>query len=115
MSKAEDTPLSGGGYGGVPDDALFVSGIDLVSPWRDASAVADELNARLEALGADVRVVRAVPHVNGRGEPELRLRLEGARVVVRALRRAGRMRADGVAALERMVDEREGELGHEAA
>lgn len=115
LSKAEDAPLSGGGgYGGFPDDALFVPGIDLVSPWLDAKAVADELNAALEALGTDVRLVRAVPHVDGRGEPVVWLRLEGARVVVRALHRAGPLRAGGVVAFGRMVDEREGELGHAA-
>lgn len=33
-----------GGYGG-PDEAMFVSGVDYVSPWREANEVAQELIA----------------------------------------------------------------------
>jgi hypothetical protein len=109
----EDTSTDGGGLGG-PDEALYVRGVDYVSPWRDADAVAAEMNAALEALGVDTRAIRAVPHVGARGEPVVWLRLEGARVVARALRGASAPVA-GLAVLQRIVDEDEGELRHGAA
>ncbi|MGW1615405.1 hypothetical protein ACWCQZ_39345 [Streptomyces sp. NPDC002285] len=110
---AEDTSPGGGGVGG-PEDALYVPGVDYVSPWRAAAEVADEVNAALVALGVDVRLLRAVPHVDARGEPVVWLRLEGARVMARALRRAASPGA-GVVVFQRVVDEREGELRDGAA
>ncbi len=63
---------------------LFVPGVDYVSPWREARAAAEEMNAGLAALGLGP-VVRAVPHVRAPGEPVVWLRPEGARAIARAL------------------------------
>ncbi|MEU9056547.1 hypothetical protein AB0D37_40210 [Streptomyces sp. NPDC048384] len=86
-----------------------------MSPLREAAEVADEVNAALAALGIDVRLVRAVPHVGAHGEPVLWLRLEGARVVARVLRRAGASPGAGVVAFQRVADDRDGELRDGAA
>ncbi len=83
---AEVTPHDGGGYG-CPDEALFVPGVDYVSGWRVADEAAREVNAALEELGVDARLVRAVPHSGARGEPVVWLRPEDARLIARALRR----------------------------
>ncbi|SDM63009.1 hypothetical protein SAMN04487981_10251 [Streptomyces sp. cf386] len=74
-----------GGYSGA-EEALFVPGVDYVSPWKEAHGVAEELNTAVAALGVDARLVRAVAHVGPRGEPVIQLRLEDARVLIRELR-----------------------------
>lgn len=101
---AEDSSPEGGGYGDI-EDALFVAGVDYVSPWREANEVAEELNAAMAALGVDVRLLRAAAHVGPRGEPVVWLRPEGARWVARRLRGTG-----GVVRFQRLADEKEGEL-----
>lgn len=87
----ENGSPSDGGYGGA-DDAVFVPGVDYVSPWREADEVAREVIAAAEELGLDARVVRAVPHTGPRGEPVVWLYLDGARLLARALRDAARGR-----------------------
>ena len=104
----------GGGGHGAPEEALFVPGVDLVSPWRDAKAVADEVNEALAELGYDTRLIQAVPHVGARGEPMVRFYVEGARVVARRLR-GEVVPGARVVRFERLADEREGELRHGAA
>ncbi|MET9830700.1 hypothetical protein ABZ078_15585 [Streptomyces sp. NPDC006385] len=109
-----DTSPDSGGYGDS-EDALFVAGVDYVSPWREAYEVAEELNAAMEALGIDVRLVRAVPHVGPRGEPVVWLRLEGARLAAWLLRGAAASPGARIVKFERTADESEGELRRGAA
>ncbi|MFF4802721.1 hypothetical protein ACFY1U_30640 [Streptomyces sp. NPDC001351] len=87
----ESTSPGDGGYGGL-DDAVFVPGVDHVSPWREADKVARELIAAAEDLGLDVRVVRAVAHTGPRGEPVVWLYLDGARLLAARLHEAARER-----------------------
>ena len=111
----KDTSPDGGGYGDI-GDASFIPGVDLVSPWREANEVAEELNAALKELGVDVRFLRAVAHVGPRGEPVVWLRPESGRLVARRLRGAAALPGARVVKLQRRAtDEREGELGHGAA
>lgn len=76
-----------GGYS-TAEEAMFVPGVDYVSPWKEAHGVAEELNTAVAARGADARLVRAVAHVGPRGEPVVQLRVEEARVLIRELRAA---------------------------
>ncbi|MFH8659990.1 hypothetical protein [Streptomyces afghaniensis] len=75
-----ESTSQGGAYGG-PEDAVFVPGVDYVSAWRDADAAAQELNAAVEALGLDARVVRAIPHAAVNGEPVVWIRPEAVRLL----------------------------------
>lgn len=70
-----------------PDDAAYVPGIDYVAGWRMAAEAAAEVNGALEAIGAEVAEVRAVPHSGAHGEPVVWLRPEDARLIARVLRR----------------------------
>ncbi|WP_208615111.1 hypothetical protein [Streptomyces caeruleatus] len=110
----KDTSPDSGGYGDL-GDASFVPGVDLVSPWREADEVAEELNAALAALGVDARFLRAVAHVGPRGEPVVWLRPESGRLIARRLRGAAAVPGARVVEFRRAADEREGELGHGAA
>lgn len=110
----KDTSPDGGGHGDI-ENALFVAGVDYVSPWREANEVAEELNAAMEALGVDVRPVRAVAHVGPRGEPVVWLRLEGARLVAWRLRGAAAIPGARVVKFQRTADETEEELRRGAA
>lgn len=97
-----------GGGSGVPEEALFVHGVDYVSPWREAAGVAEDLNTAVVEAGVDPRLVRAVPHVGARGEPVVRLQLEDARVITCALRVAAGL-AIGLSARQRTAGKREGD------
>ncbi|MFE7278712.1 hypothetical protein [Streptomyces sp. NPDC057623] len=110
----EEGTSSGGGFGGA-EDAVFVPGTNYVSSWREASEVADELNAVLAELGVDVRLVRAVAHVGAHGDPVVWFRLEAGRLIARRLRGASALPASRVVEFQRLVDEREGELRDGAA
>ncbi|WP_055567201.1 hypothetical protein [Streptomyces atriruber] len=67
-----------------PDDVVYVPGMDYLSGWREADAVACEINTAAEALGVG-EVVRAVPHSGPKGEPVVWLWPGGARVIARLL------------------------------
>ncbi|GHE11505.1 hypothetical protein [Streptomyces alanosinicus] len=69
-----------GGFVG-PDDAVFIPGIGYAPSWREADVAAQELNAVIEDLGLDRRIVRAIAHVGPNGEPVVWLRIEGVRLL----------------------------------
>lgn len=85
----------GAGYGGEPDDAVWVADVDYVASWCAAEEAATEVNEAAEALGIASHLVRAVPHTGIHGEALVWMRPEGVRVIAQLLdvlaqqRRAG--------------------------
>ncbi|GAA3127425.1 hypothetical protein ACFQ0X_12425 [Streptomyces rectiviolaceus] len=75
----------GSGYGGEPDDAVWVADVDYVAAWCAADEAATEVNEAAEALGIDSHLVRAVPHTGIRGESVVWMRPEGVREIAQLL------------------------------
>lgn len=81
----EGTSSDVGGDGSA-DEAVFTRGIDYVSAWREANVAVQELLTAAEAVGLDVRVVRAVPHAGANGAPVVWFSPEGVRLIAAFMR-----------------------------
>lgn len=85
----------GAGYGGDPDDAVWVADVDYVASWCAADEAATEVNQAAEALGVARSLVRAVPHTGIHGESVVWMRPEGVREIAQLLGALAELRRAG--------------------
>lgn len=85
----------GSGYGGEPDDAVWVADVDYVASWCAADEAATAVNEAAEALGIPRHLVRAIPHTGLHGESVVWMRPDGVHEIAQVLRAAAEERRAG--------------------